>query len=81
MTVSPGGLSSLVAHLLKAMMSWAFARFGSMQATIIVATKVVIILAPVSFFLFKFGIWVDFVVPLIGIELHQVVAEYEEKNS
>jgi len=60
------------------MISWAFTRFLSLLGTVVSGAIIVIILVPVSFYFFKFGLWVDFAVPLIGILFHQLIAKYEE---
>jgi len=59
-------------------MAWAFARFNSMLGTFVSGGLIILVLAPVSFYLFKFGVWVDFAIPIIGMQLHQMVAQYEE---
>ena len=60
------------------LMSWAFARFNSFRGTIIIGVSIIVILIPISFYFFKYGLWVDFAVPLLGMQIHQLIAEYEE---
>lgn len=60
------------------LMSWAFARYNSMKGTLVTGTVIIIILLPVSFYFFKYGLWIDFAVPLLGMQFHQFIAQYEE---
>lgn len=60
-------------------MSWAFARFSSLLGAMISGVVIIAILLPASFYLFKYGLWIDFAVPLLGIQCHQWLAELEEK--
>ena len=58
--------------------SWAFARFNSFQGTLIIGSVIVITLIPMSFYFFKYGLWVDFAVPLLGMQFQQLIADYKE---
>lgn len=60
------------------LMAWAFARFDSLKGTLLTGLVIVVTLLPVSFYFFKYGLWVDFALPLLGMQFHQLVAEYEE---
>ncbi|SEP70220.1 CHASE2 domain-containing protein [Nitrosomonas ureae] len=60
------------------LMSWAFARYNSMKGTLVTGTVIIIILLPLSFYFFKYGLWIDFAVPLLGMQFHQFIAQYEE---
>jgi hypothetical protein len=60
------------------MTSWVFTRFHGLLETVVSGAIIVIILVPVSFHFFKFGLWVDFAVPLIGMLFHQLTVKYEE---
>ncbi len=60
------------------LMSWAFARYNSMKGTLVTGTVIIIILLPVSFYFFKYGLWIDFALPLLGMQFHQLIAQYEE---
>ena len=61
------------------LMSWAFARFSSLPGAMISGVVMIAIFLPASFYLFKYGLWIDFAVPLLGIQCHQWLAEWEEK--
>lgn len=61
------------------LMSWSFARFSSLLGAMISGVVMIAILLPASFYLFKYGLWIDFAVPLLGIQCHQWLAEWEEK--
>lgn len=59
--------------------SWAFAYFHSMLATILIGSITILVLAPISYMLFKYGVWVDFAGPLLGIQMHQMLEQYKER--
>jgi len=31
-----------------------------------------------SFYFFKFGIWIDFALPILAMQFYQMIAQYEE---
>ena len=57
-------------------MSLVFSWFRKLTATFVISAIVVLVLMPISFFLFKYGIWFDFAAPLLGIQVHQTIAEF-----
>lgn len=59
-------------------MSWAFARFDSFRGAAISVVVILFFLLPISFWLFKYGVWIDFAIPLLGIQFHQLILRYEE---
>ncbi|GEM_PF-1158707 len=75
----PSWVKWLLEAALILLMAWAFARFNSMSGALVSGGLIILVLAPVSFYLFKFGVWVDFAIPIIGMQLHQMVAQYEEE--
>lgn len=74
-------------HLLKNVLAFAlilsvgyiFARWDSVSGTIIALLLVLGGLVPVSYYFFKFGVWLDLALPLIGIQLHRLVKSFEER--
>ena len=72
------GIKWLIELGLILMTSWVFTRFHGLLETVVSGAIIVIILVPVSFHFFKFGLWVDFAVPLIGMLFHQLTVKYEE---
>lgn len=58
--------------------AWIFSRFTSTVATFIVGIFIVIILIPISFYFFKFGIWIDFALPILAMQFYQMIAQHEE---
>lgn len=69
----------LVEIVLIVVMSFAFAYLHSFWGLVLSGFFVVIVLLPVSFAFFKYGIWLDFVLPLLGILLHEMAAKFEAK--
>jgi len=33
---------------------------------------------PITFWLFKYGVWLDFAIPLMAVQIHYMHARYEE---
>jgi len=65
--------------LLIVLMSIAFALFDASFLGMLVSSSIIIaIMLPLSFYLFKYGIWLDFAIPLIGVQLHRMHASFEE---
>ncbi len=62
----------LVITLLVVLTSWLLVKFGQQRGTIYSALMI-IALIPVSLVLFKYGIWLSFVMPWIAIQLRQRV--------
>lgn len=60
------------------LMALAFSSLGSMKGAIVVGLIIVIVLLPISFHYFKYGIWLELAVPILAMQIHQVIAEYEE---
>lgn len=74
-------------HLLKNVLAFAlilsvgyiFARWDSVSGTIIALLLVLGGLVPISYHFFKFGVWLDLALPLIGIQVHRLVKSFEER--
>ncbi len=60
--------------------SWIFAhpRFNSITAALGLGIIIAVILIPSSVLLFEYGVWLNFLLPLIGVMLHQLIAHFEE---
>lgn len=54
-----------------------FASLGSYVAKVISGLIVLALLLPTTFALFKFGVWLDFALPLVGVQLHEMIARAE----
>lgn len=75
------GHKLLIELVLILFMSWAFARFSSYLGAITTTVMIMVILVPISFYFFKYGLWVDLAAPILGMQLHQIVAKYEEDHT
>lgn len=75
----PSWIKWLIEAILIVFMAWVYAKANSFWGTIVIGGTILIIFVPLSFWLFKAGMWVDFAIPVFGMQLHQLVAEYEEK--
>ncbi len=62
------------------LMSLVFARFCSFLGMIIAGSGIIIALLPLSFWLFKYGIWLDVAIPLIVMQLYRMSQDFERKS-
>lgn len=59
-------------------MSVAFARFDSFWGMWTSGVIVMVALLPISFFLLGRGVWLDFAIPLLAVQLHEMAANFED---
>ena len=57
--------------------SLAYARFDPFVATLIVLPLIYVAVLPISFYLFDTGVWLDFTAPVLGVQLHELIANAE----
>ncbi|MGR9088472.1 MAG: CHASE2 domain-containing protein [Gammaproteobacteria bacterium] len=68
----------LVDFLLIVVMSLAFAGFDSFLGMLVSGATIILALLPVSFVVFRYGVWLDFAIPLVAVQLHQMAEEFQE---
>ncbi len=68
----------LIEFSLIILMAWVYDKYSSFAGLLITGTAIISVLLPFSFYFFKLGVWIDFAGPLIGMQLHQFIAGYEE---
>lgn len=74
----PDGIKFLLEAVLIVLMALAFEFYSKKPLkTLLICISFVLVLVPVSFFLFRYGIWLDLAAPILGMQLHQVIADYE----
>ncbi len=78
MTPPPLYLKLLITVLLILMISLTFTRLHSFRAMVVASLAIIIGLLPVSYYWFKTGVWLDFVIPLCAVMLHWMAARFEE---
>jgi CHASE2 domain-containing sensor protein len=61
-------------------MSLMFAWLSSFWGMLVSGVLIIFLLLPLSFWFFKQGVWLDFAIPLIAVQLHQMAAECEERG-
>ena len=67
--------------LLIILMSVIFAKFCSFWGMIVAGICVIITAIPLIFWLFKYGIWLEFALPLIIMQLYRMSQDFERKPS
>ena len=68
----------LVQVLLIVLMSLAFARFKSFWGMVVSGGVVILAILPVSFLVFRYGLWLDFALPLLAVQLHEMASAFTE---
>jgi len=63
------------------LMAWFFSRFDSWWATLLTGSLIILILVPVSFWWFRYGVWIDLAAPILAMAVHQAFANWEESRS
>ena len=78
--ISPPPIYIRLAFLLSfiTLMSYVFSRFGNLVKFLVVTALVFIFFVPISFWFFKYGVWFDFGILLLGIKLQHSVSEFLE---
>ncbi len=56
------------------LMAWFFSRFASWWATLMTGSLIILILVPVSFWWFRYGVWIDLAAPILAMAVHQAFA-------
>ncbi len=57
---------------------YAFSRWRSLLGTVIATCALLAVLPWISFSLFKHGVWLDFALPLLGIQVHKGITSLQE---
>jgi len=71
----------LVQALLIIFISAIFSRFDSFWGMLASGGLVILLLLPVSFWIFRYGIWVDFALPLLAVQFHHMAMEFREDSA
>ena len=56
-----------------------FARLEGAVAKAVASAVTLVLLLPISFWLFRSGLWLDFAIPLAAVEFHAMVGDAEKK--
>jgi CHASE2 domain-containing sensor protein len=69
----------LLMSMLIIIMTWVLLMFHSFLGMIMSGVAVITcIILPVNIFLFRYGIWLDFVLPLIVVQFYLIASRFEE---
>jgi len=61
-------------------MSLAFTRFNSFYGMLVSGVFVIVVMIPLSFWLFQYGWWLDFAIPLLAVQLHRMAAVFHHSH-
>jgi CHASE2 domain-containing sensor protein len=68
----------LIQALFIFIMSLAFALFSSFFGMLISGVVIIIVMVPFSFWLFEYGVWLDFAIALVIVQLNEMAMAYRE---
>ena len=66
--------------LLIVLLTIAFSVWDSFWGMIVANLTIIVFLVPVSVWLFGYGLWLDFALPLAAIQIHQIAADFNAKS-
>lgn len=75
-SLPPTWLQWLLKLLLIVFAALIFLAFRSLLAVGVAGVIIIIVLFPLSFYFFKYGVWIDFALPLFAMLMHRALAEY-----
>lgn len=78
MEAASSALSLPLALLSIVLVGYVYARWGSLTGTLISTMLILLLFAVASVFLFRSGLWLDFALPLLGIQAHRMIRAGEE---
>ena len=59
------------------LLSIAFTLMPGFKAPLVSSVVIILVLLPLSFWVFRTGIWLDFALPLLGVQIHDIWARIE----
>jgi CHASE2 domain-containing sensor protein len=68
----------LILFSVTAAMVWVFSYFHQFWAMLVSGAGIILILLPISYFYLRHGRWLDFAIPLIAVQLHNMAEEFKE---
>jgi CHASE2 domain-containing sensor protein len=71
----------LIEVVLILVMAFLFSRFETGWAAMFTGTLIIVLLVPISFWWFRYGVWVDLAAPLLAMQLHQAFANWQQEHS
>jgi hypothetical protein len=59
-------------------MSWLFTVFDSFIGMILLGGLIIVVILPVAIALFRYGVWLDFALPLLMVQVYEMAADFEK---
>lgn len=75
---SPIWLKLLLTAIAIILVSILFMYFSSFWSVIFTGTTIILLLIPLSIWQLGHGVWIDFALPLLGVQFHQIAADFHE---
>lgn len=80
LSTPPVWLQLLTAAVLLIGVSFIFMKFPSLKGAIISFAVVIVLLIPMSMYLFRYGVWLDFALPLTAVKVFQLIMDYHRNR-
>jgi hypothetical protein len=58
------------------LMAYLFQRYNSLTAVFVIGVAIMVLLAPFSFYFFRYGVWVDLAAPILAMQFRFTVEDY-----
>ena len=58
--------------------AWAFSQFETFFAVGLCAVAVLLLLIPTSFYFFRYGMWIEYSLPLLAMVVHRGISRYRD---
>lgn len=73
-------VSTLIEVGLITLMTFFFIWFNSFWGMLLSGVIIIVILLPASILAFRYGVWLDFAIPLAAVQIHRLVEELKKKH-
>lgn len=74
----PSGVKVVLMVILIFVMSWLFTRLNPFMSMILLIFLIGVVVLPIAIALFRYGVWLDFALPLLVVQIYQMTADLDE---
>jgi CHASE2 domain-containing sensor protein len=79
LSTPPLWLQLLSGSVMLVAVSLIFMRFTSLLGTLVATAVIIVLLVPLSMLFYRYGVWIDFAVPVIAVKGFTMIEEYRER--
>lgn len=71
---------TLIEVVLIAVMTFFFMWFNSFWGMLLSGGVIIVLLLPASILAFRYGVWLDFAIPLAAVQIHRLIEEFKKRH-